>query len=201
MAFWIIILFAACGAILAYRKSDFYRMWAIVFNIFVAIYLGIMLSPWIISMIPPDTPGLQYQKAACIIAIAILVFGLLQTITVNFITSDCEITFPKLFDSIGASSLGFIAGWFTAAFLLLMLSILPFADKPFMKNLTGQETAQNLAVKPVAALCDFVTVASIQLPQVKPASVIDELISPKTDDSDVKDPDKVNVEPEMRSAE
>ena len=62
MAFWILTLFAAGGAMLAFKKSDFYRMWAIVFNIFIAIYLAIMLSPWIISMIPSGTAGLQYQK-------------------------------------------------------------------------------------------------------------------------------------------
>ncbi|MCF7955621.1 MAG: hypothetical protein K9M75_07460, partial [Phycisphaerae bacterium] len=64
MAFWISILFAAGGATLAYKKSDFYRMWAILFNTLIAIYLSVMLSPWIISMIPSGTPGLQYQKVA-----------------------------------------------------------------------------------------------------------------------------------------
>ena len=106
MAFWILILFAAGGAILAFKKSDFYRMWAIVFNIFIAIYLSIMLSLWITSMIASDSAGIQYQKAACIVAVAILVFGVLQAISVNFITTDSEITFPKLFDSICAASLG-----------------------------------------------------------------------------------------------
>jgi magnesium-transporting ATPase (P-type) len=185
MAFWFLILFSAAAAILAFKKSDFYRMWAIVFNVFIAIYIGIMLSPWIISMIPSGTPGLEYQKAACIIAIAILIFGVIQAISVNFITTDSEITFPKLFDSIGASSLGFFGGWFLAAFLLLMISILPFAKKPFMEGLTGKGTDNNLAVTQVVALCDFITAVSIQPPEGKARLVINELIDPKKiDDSE-----------------
>lgn len=201
MGFWILILFATGGAILAFKKSDFYRMWAIVFNIFIAIYLSIMLSPWITSMIPSDTGGLQYQKAACIMVIAVLVFGVLQAISVNFITTNSEITFPKLFDSIGASSLGFIGGWFVSSFVLLMICIMPFADKPFLKSLTGDKAAGRLAVTPVVALCNFVTAVSIQPPQEKPKAVIKELINPKPADGEENEPEEVTTKSEMRSAE
>ena len=184
MAFWILTLFAAGGAVLAYKKSDFYRMWAIVFNIFIAIYLSVMLSPWITSMITQDTAGLEYQKVACIIFVAILVFGVLQAISVNFITTNNQITFPKLFDSIGASTLGFLGGWFVSSFVLLMICIMPFAKKPFMQSLTGDKTAGRLAVTPVVALCDFVTAASIQPPQGKPRIVINELVNQKTTETE-----------------
>jgi len=198
MAFWFLILFAAGGAVLAYKKSDFYKMWAIVFNVFIAIYLSIMLSPWIISMIPDGTSGLQYEKAACIAAVAILVFGVLQAITVNFITIDTEITFPKLFDSIGASALGFLGGWFVASFILLMICIMPFAEKPFMKGITGEKAAGRLAVTPVTALCDFVTAVSIQPPEGKPRRVIDKLINRKDAD---KNENELGTEYEMKVSE
>jgi hypothetical protein len=180
MAFWILILFASGGAVLAYKKSGFYKMWAIVFNIFIAIYMGIMLSPWIVSLIPSGTNGLQYQKAACVVCVAILVFGLLQAITVNFITCDYEIGFPKLFNSIGTAVLGFIGGLTVTSFVLLLISLLPFAEAPFVKNVTGKETAERLAAKPVVTLCNFITSISIQPPEGKPRQVISKLINPAT---------------------
>jgi hypothetical protein len=210
MAFWISILFAAGGATLAYKKSDFLRMWAILFNTFIAIYLSIMLSPWIISMIPSGTAGLQYQKVACIVAIAVLVFGILQAITVNFITIDCEITFPKLFDSIGVATLGFIGGWFVSSFVLLMICIMPFSKKPSIDTLTGENTANKLAVTPVVALCDFLTACSIQAPEGKPRYVINELINPqpvdeneteKTDESKPIKAGETYIQPELNTLE
>lgn len=195
MTFWLIVLFAAGCATLAFKKSDFYRMWAIVFNVFIAIYISIMVSPWIISMIPSGTAGIGYQKAACIICIALLVFGLLQAITVNFITTDSEITFPKLFDSIGVLVLGFIGGWFISSFVLLMISIMPFAETPFLEKVTGRETANNLAVKPVVTLCNFVTAISIQAPEGKPYQVINELVNPDTlETPEAKTSDQYNLE-------
>ncbi|MCF7956747.1 MAG: hypothetical protein K9M75_13170 [Phycisphaerae bacterium] len=191
MAFWISILFAAGGATLAYKKTDFYRMWAILFNTFIAIYLSVMLSPWIISMIPSGTSGLQYQKVACIVAIAVLVFGILQAVTVNFITTDADITFPKLFDSIGVATLGFIGGWFVSSFILLMICIMPFANKPSMDTLTEQNSADRFAVTPIVALCDLITAVSIQPPQGKPRFVINELINPKATD-DKNEPEETD---------
>ncbi len=175
MAFWLLVLFASGSAFLAFKKSDFYRMWAMVFNIFIAIYLGIMLSPWIVSMIPTGTEGMQYQKAACVVCVAVLVFGLLQAITVNFITTDCEIGFPKLFDSIGSGVLGFFGGLTVSAFLLLLISLLPFSEAPIVKSITGKETAERLAAKPIVALCNFVTAISIQPPEGKPRQAITRL--------------------------
>lgn len=175
MTFWLIVLFAAACAALGFKRRDFYRMWAIVFNVSIAIYTSIMLSPWIISMIPTGTSGLQYQKVACIVCIAVLVFGLLQAITVNFITTDFEITFPKLFDTIGSSVLGFVGGWVICSFLLLMISIMPFAEKPFLEKVTGKKTTKSLAITPIVALCDFITAVSIQPPQGKPLEVINQL--------------------------
>ena len=79
---------------------------------------------------------------------------------------------------------------------------MPFADKPFLKSLTGDKAAGRLAVTPVVALCDFVTAVSIQPPQGKPRELIDELIKPKTaDDGEENEPDEVTTESEMRSAE
>jgi len=180
MAFWFIILFAAGAAFLAFKKSDFYRMWAIGFNVFIAIYISVMLSQWIISMIPAGTPGIPYQIAGCIFVVAILVFGVLQAITVNFIILDREVTFPKLFDTIGAAVLGFVAGWFVAAFVLLLVSTMPFTKYPAFETLTGKKAADRLAVAPVVALCDFVTTISIQPPQGHPKMVVKKLVDPNS---------------------
>lgn len=198
MAFWILILFAAVGAFLAFKKADFYKMWAIIFNIFIAIYTSIMLSPWIISMIPTGTGGLQYQKVACVVCVAVLVFGVLQAITVNFITADYEITFPKLFDSIGSSVLGFVSGLTVSAFILLMLSLLPFAEAPVINKITGREATEKLAAGPIVTLCDFITAISIQPPEGKPRQAVTRLINPDTlENSETVDNPELEISEEI----
>lgn len=172
MIFWLLVLFGGVGAFLAFRSGNFYKMWAILFNIIIAIYLSIMVSPFIITMIPSDIAGLDYQIAACVLGIAILIFGILQTIAVVFLTGDCEIKFPKLFDSIGSSIFGFLCGWFAVSFIVLVFCIMPF-----MKSENRPDKPGQLAVKSVVTASNFISSISIQRYNGQAQKIIDKLTS------------------------
>ena len=175
MTFWLLVLAGAAGAVLAYKKSNFYKMWAILFNIFIAVYLSVMISPLIVKMIPEDISGLEYQKAACILGVAVIVFGILQAIAVNLITGVCDVTFPKLVDTIGIPALGFFSGWFVCAFLLFLVTIMPVSQKGFL-----QETfpSDGVAVSSVAGLCSVTSNVSLQRYNYKHRQIIQSLVNP-----------------------
>jgi hypothetical protein len=133
MAFWIGILAGALWV--AYTlKTGFYETWAILFNLVISIYLGVHLQPLISAIIPAaaDTP---YGNTLTVLAVAAASFLLLQGITYVFFTSQLTISFPKLFDVLGAGLLGFLAGFLVWSFVALLLCTTPLSHKPAVKQM------------------------------------------------------------------
>lgn len=162
MVQWLLILFALIGTLLAIKKSTFYKMWALLFNITVSIYLSVILSGVITRMIPKDVAGIEYQKSACILAVAVIIFGTLQAISVSFITSDHEISFPNLFEQIGTCVLGFLSGWFVMAFVAFLICIMPFSKNSVFIKGTSRTGNIKSSVGHVVAICNLVSNISIQ---------------------------------------
>jgi len=192
MIFWVLVIFGAAGAFLALRSCNFYKMWAILFNIIISIYISVMVSPFIIKMIPSDISGLDYQIAACVLLIALLLFGILQAIAVNFFTGDCEIKFPKLFDSIGSAILGFLSGWFTVSFLVLIVCIMPF-----MKGKSTPQKHCELAVKSIETSSNIISTLSLQRYKGQAHEIVQNLttkpLSNPTNDNEI-DPETDNID-------
>ena len=173
IVFLLLVMFAAVGALLAFKKSTFYKMWATLFNITIAIYLSVMFSGAVTGMIPEDIAGIEYQKAACILGIAVIIFGILQSISVSFITSGCDITFPGLLDNIGTSLLGFLSGWLVMSFLLFLICIMPFSRQlSLMHCINGSEKNTKTSVAPVVTVCNFVSNISLQRYRGKAQEVV-----------------------------
>ena len=156
MIFWCAILVGILFAVMGVRKS-FYPMWAILFNILVSIYVGLMLTPTIIGIIP-DIADSRYHHAACVAVLAIVIFIILQAIANSFIKSTSEVSFPKLFNSVGAGLLGFLSGYFLCSFVFLIICVMPFSRQPFMKTICSQTGPS----KSVTTACNFINTLSLQ---------------------------------------
>ncbi len=184
--FWFAVLVGAVFAMIGIKKG-FYPIWAILFNILISIYLGIMLAPTIVGIIP-DIGNSRYHYAGCVAGIAIVTFTVLQTIATSFLTGTYDVSFPKIFSSVGAGILGFLSGYLVCSFALFVICIMPFSKEPFIRKVCGQSDLAPSAVASVVNVCDFVGDLSMQHYDNVAAGVVDWLIMP-ADESEYN-PDK-----------
>ena len=174
--FWFSVLVGAVFAMIGIKKG-FYPIWAILFNILISIYLGIMLAPTIVGIIP-DIGGSRYHYAGCVAGIAIVVFAVFQTIATSLLTGTCTVSFPKIFSNVGAGILGFLSGYLVCSFALFVICITPFSKEPFMRSICGRDDLAPSAVASVVKVCDFVGALSLQRYDNVAAGVVDWLIMP-----------------------
>ena len=195
MMFWLAILAGVAFAVIGIKKH-FDSMWIILFNILIAIYLSIMLTPTIIGLIS-DVKDMGYNRAICVVGIATIVFAILHTIVVNYIIDLDEISFPKLFSNIGTGSLGFLAGYIVCSFFFFVIGIMPFTKHQLVKDIFGNDGIAPTAVRSVEKVCNFVGAASLQADNSANAKIIDWLTLNKTPLADTNSVDK----PQETSAE
>ena len=156
MMFWFAILGGIILAVFAVKKK-FYSMWPVLFNVMVSIYLGVMILPLIVGF-AEDIENSPYHLAGCILLTAIAVFAILQTITTTFFTGAFEVSFPRLFDNIGAGILGFVSGYIACTFICFLIFVCPFSDRLF----DNKDILANSSTKTVIRTCDLVGCASFQ---------------------------------------
>ncbi|HCO95296.1 MAG TPA: hypothetical protein DIU00_15330, partial [Phycisphaerales bacterium] len=123
MVFWTGILAGGLFAWFAIRIG-FYEMWAMLFNIIISIYIAVFLTPVIIDIIPAagDT---SYGNALTMVTAAIGVFLILYVITYLFLTGQFKVSFPRIFDTLGTSVLGFLAGFLIWSFAAALICATP----------------------------------------------------------------------------
>ncbi len=157
MTFWIGILVAAAFAWLAV-KTGFYETWAMLFNIVISIYLAIYLRPIIVDTVPSagDTP---YGNALTMAATAIAVFLILHGITYVFFTSQFSISFPKIFDTLGAGFLGFLAGFLVWSFVSLLICTTPISQNSFVKGIGFENQFKQNNASVICWWCNLVNTA------------------------------------------
>lgn len=153
MVFWIGILFGGTFAWLAV-KLRFYQTWTFIFNIIISIYLAISLQP-IISNIPAvsDTP---YGNALALIAVALASFLILHGISYTLFTGQFNVSFPKVFDTLGAGLLGFLAGFLIWSFLTLLIYIMPVSQISIVKEIGFTDQFQQTSVSYISRFCNSV---------------------------------------------
>ncbi len=174
MVFWIGILVAGTFAWFAI-KLGFYETWALVFNIIISIYLAVYLQP-IITNIPVvgDTP---YSNALTMVAIALASFLILHGVSYTFLTGQINVSFPKVFDTLGTGFLGFLAGFLVWSFLSLLIYITPVSQNTFVKEIGFKDEFQQTTVSYICRFCNLVNaVVSSQESGYTTEQTISELI-------------------------
>lgn len=136
MVFWIGILIAVGFAYSAF-KLGFYHAWTMLFNVVIAVYLGIRLGPVIEEFVPM---GGRYSGTLSLLAAGLVPFLILHAISYAFLLGQFEVTFPRILNRLGSGLLGFLAGFLIWSFASLIVCTTPFPDKPYVKEIGFRET-------------------------------------------------------------
>ncbi len=153
MVFWIGILIGGTFAWFAI-KLRFYQTWTLIFNIIISIYLAVYLRPVVINI--PAVGDTPYNNALAMAAVALASFLILHGISYTFLTSQFNVSFPKVFDVVGAGLLGFLAGLLVWSFLSLLIYITPASQNTFVKEIGFTDPFQQNSVLYVSRFCDLV---------------------------------------------
>lgn len=158
----IILIVAVVFALLGYKKT-LYPAWAFVFNVIVAIYLGVMTGPQIVDKLGIFRQCMgNFAYAICILAIAVIYFLIVQLMTFRFFTAVYCVSFPAMLNQIGAAVLGFFAGAAIAGFVLFLINISPLANSSVVSFLSGAKLLPEKANVVVYKTCNFVHDISLQ---------------------------------------
>jgi hypothetical protein len=130
MVFWIGILIAV-GFAYSAIKLGFYYAWTMLFNVVVAVYVGIRFWPVIEEFVPM---GGQYSKTLAVLATTAGTFLVLHGISSAFLLGQFEVTFPRLLNTLGAGLLGLMAGFLVWSFAALVVYTTPFSENAFVKE-------------------------------------------------------------------
>ena len=131
MIFWIGILIAAIFAYSAI-KLGFYQAWTILFNIVIAVYIGIKLGPAIEDFVPMSG---QYCTTLAVLASAVGSFLVLQGIAYVFLIGQFSVTFPRGISTLGSGLLGFLAGFLAWSFIAVVICTTPLSNNAFVKDI------------------------------------------------------------------
>lgn len=155
IALIIAVLFALWG----YNKR-LYPAWAFAFNVIIASYLGLMLTPavlgWklaggLVNILGP------YANVVIMITITALYLAISQILSKFYLTNTYCISFPRWVDNIGGAVLGFIGGYIIANFILYALASSPLKTDTIFKKFIPSNTGNTLV-----GTCRFVSSLSLQ---------------------------------------
>jgi hypothetical protein len=172
MVFWLGILIGAVFAWFAVRMG-FYGMWAMLFNIVISVYLGIYLRPVVVKI--PGLGNTDYTDALVMVGSAIAVFLILHGISYTFLTGQLVPSFPKVFNTLGAGILGFLAGFLLWSFVSLLVYVTPISQNAFIKAVRFgkfQETSMSC----ISRWCNLVNALSLQDKQYSAEETIGQLL-------------------------
>jgi len=160
MSVIISIIVAAIFALWGYHKK-LYPTWAFVFNVVVAAYLGLMITPAVFDWKPIG--GLlailgPYAKVLLMFIVTALYLVVSQLLSTFYLTTTYCVSFPKLFDDFGGMLLGFFGGYVIASIVLFLLAASPLKND----SLTSKFIPDNSG-KAVIKACRFVSSISLQL--------------------------------------
>lgn len=153
MVFWIGILVGGTFAWFAI-KLGFYQTWTLVFNIIISIYLAVYLRPIVASI--PAVGNASYSDALAMVIVALASFLILCGISYTFLTGQFSVSFPKVFDTLGAGLLGFLAGFLVWSFLSLLIYITPASQNTFVKGIGFTNEFQQTSVSYISRFCSLV---------------------------------------------
>jgi len=191
MAFWTGILVGGFFAWLAVRKG-FYETWTLLFNVVISVYVSVLLTPVIAESVPAagDT---AYGNALTLAAVAGGTFLILHGISCTLFTGRFGVTFPKIFDNIGAGILGFLAGFLIWSFVALLISATPIGQKDTARAIGfGRKIEQSNGAY-ISWWCNLVNTIASSEDTRRPAQ---ETVSRLLDKAEEKGRDKPPEQPE-----
>jgi hypothetical protein len=130
MIFWIGILIAVAFAASS-LKFGLYHAWTMLFNILIAVYLGVRLGPLIEDFVPA---GGEYQTTLGVLAAGLVSFLILHGISYVFLIGQFDVTFPHSINKLGSALFGFLAGFLVWSFIILLVCTAPFSQNKFLKD-------------------------------------------------------------------
>ena len=156
-------------------KKRFFVMWAMLFNLFVSIYLAVMFVH-AIAKSSPDIGSNGYFLALCLLALTALIYAILHIVVKFYVIGSNDIEFPMLFDKIGAGLLGFIFGYLVCCVVLFSIGIMPVAKHEAITNVLGNNTLAAITAPPVKKVCNFMGAVTLQCDPEKGDAVINWLM-------------------------
>jgi hypothetical protein len=131
MTFWIGILIAV-GVAASALKLGLYQAWTTLFNVVIAVYVGVNLGPALETFVPAASG--QYGMTLAVLATGLGTFLVLHAISYTFLIGQFEVTFPNGFNKLLSPLLGFLAGLLVWSFAVLVFCTTPFCQKPSVKD-------------------------------------------------------------------
>ncbi|MDO8302072.1 MAG: hypothetical protein Q7T18_02415 [Sedimentisphaerales bacterium] len=158
-------VFAVCG----YRWG-FYTMWAVLFNLTISIYLGVMLSPTAAGVLPMLFPAdaqqssgaFWYIYAGLTAGVSLVSFIILQTVAMSYFTGTFNITLPKLLENLGAAFAGFVTGYVLWGFICFLVLIMPVSQSVFLKSFTADRGSIEVSMPTVSKVVNIINAVSLQ---------------------------------------
>lgn len=154
MIFWVGILVGGLFAWLAV-KMRFYETWAMLFNIVISVYLAIFLGPVIVDIVPA-AGDMPYSDVLAIVCTAVVAFLILHCISYTFLTGQFSVSFPKIFNTLGAALLGFFAGFLVWSFVGLLIYLTPVSQNAFVKEIGFGSQFRQTNVSNICWWCNLV---------------------------------------------
>lgn len=134
-------------------KLGLFEIFALMFNLVVAVYLGLVLGPTVQDHLPMSDMPL-YTGSAAILLTAVGIFLVLFGVTFVFFTGPYNIVFPKTFDILLAGFVGFFTGLFVWSFISLLITLTPASQEESRLNKVGFNEKQKF--KSVKVWCGLV---------------------------------------------
>ena len=158
----IIIVVGLIFALLGYKKA-WYASWAFLFNVLIAVYVSIMITPQIVDQFEVIRDYLHsYSYAAFALVVAAVILVIMNFLSSRYFTVAAAVTFPKILDSAGAAVLGFLTGAVITGFLLYLITITPLYSFSAVRTFTQSKQTSGCANCAVIAACDVVHEISLQ---------------------------------------
>jgi uncharacterized membrane protein required for colicin V production len=171
VAIAVALFFAVIGI-----RMGYFRVWVMLFNILVSIYLAVMLAPVVPGLIP-YVRDFRYRYPAFIIVAAIIIFAVLHSIAISLMKT-FEASCHRIFDLVSSAVLGFISGYLLTAFVFFIICLIPL-EKPWFVSWQDKSTAK--AGQPVISACDFIGYISIHACEDAAGGVVHKLIDERNE--------------------
>jgi len=159
----IFLLTIIAGGIAAWlgRRAGFITMWVLLFNLVVAIFTALLLTPTLLAYVPFLRTSTYYQ-ALCLLVLSLLVFLVLHNMANMFLVRAFSAEVPKLFNTLLAAVLGFFVGHFAAGFIIFIFAVTPIAQAQFFDYIIEEGPLSQTVKTPVMGAAGLTAALSFQ---------------------------------------
>ena len=160
MLFWLLLIVSGMFAWLGVKKG-FYAMFATLFCLMFAVYIGVLATPRIVGL----SEGLErdtYYAAGCLFGMTLLIFILLWAVAFFYFLRDRDDYFPKMIEQVGGGLFGFLFGYILTSLLMVMISIMPFSRNESLPGFCRREAVLRFSVPAVVKTCNFIAGYSLE---------------------------------------